>query len=93
MKRTNLVIDEQLLEKARRVTGERTYSAVVNKGLAELVRVADLDRAIRALKNTPDVFWPNYLEELRPNSWAAQERRAEKKAPARRKVTSARRSR
>lgn len=33
------------------------------------MRVADLDRAIRALKETPDVFWPNYLEELRPNSW------------------------
>ncbi len=38
MKRTNLVLDEQLLDEAKRLSGERTYSATVNRALADLVR-------------------------------------------------------
>jgi Arc/MetJ family transcription regulator len=38
MKRTNLVLDEHLLDEAIRMSGERTYSAVVNRALADLVR-------------------------------------------------------
>jgi len=38
MKRTNLVLDGGLLEEATRVSGEKTYSAAVNRALAELVR-------------------------------------------------------
>jgi Arc/MetJ family transcription regulator len=38
MKRTNLVLDEKLLEEATRLTGEKTYSAAVNRALDELVR-------------------------------------------------------
>jgi Arc/MetJ family transcription regulator len=40
MKRTNLVLDEQLLEEAVRVSGERTYSAAVQRALEEYVRRA-----------------------------------------------------
>jgi Arc/MetJ family transcription regulator len=40
MKRTSLVLDERLLEEAVRVSGERTYSATVNRALADLVRRA-----------------------------------------------------
>ena len=40
MKRTNLVLDEQLLEEAVRVSGERTYSAAVERALEEFVRRA-----------------------------------------------------
>jgi hypothetical protein len=40
MKRTNLVLDEQILDEARRVAGARTYSEVVNLALRELVRKA-----------------------------------------------------
>ena len=40
MKRTNLVLDEQLLDEAVRVSGERTYSAAVDRALQEFVRRA-----------------------------------------------------
>ncbi len=40
MKRTNVVIDEDLLEEAVRVSGERTYSRTIERALAEMVRRA-----------------------------------------------------
>jgi hypothetical protein len=46
-----------------------------DKPLSEVVRIARLTRGIQAMKNMSDVFWPNYLEEIRPNSWAAIEKR------------------
>jgi Arc/MetJ family transcription regulator len=47
MKRTNVVIDEELLEEAVRVSGERTYSRTIERALEEMVRRAQargLDR-------------------------------------------------
>ena len=38
MKRTNLVLDEQLLEEATRLSGERTYSRTVERALEEFVK-------------------------------------------------------
>lgn len=38
MKRTNLVLDESLLEEAQRLGGERTYSRTVDRALEEFVR-------------------------------------------------------
>lgn len=38
MKRTTLVLDEELLEEAQRLSGERTYSAVVGRALDDFVR-------------------------------------------------------
>jgi Arc/MetJ family transcription regulator len=38
MKRTNLVLDENLLEEATRLSGERTYSKTVERALSEMVR-------------------------------------------------------
>ncbi len=38
MKRTNLVLDEDLLEEATRLSGERTYSKTVERALSEMVR-------------------------------------------------------
>jgi Arc/MetJ family transcription regulator len=38
MKRTNLVLDEDLLKEATRVLGQKTYSATVNSALREIVR-------------------------------------------------------
>ena len=40
MKRTNLVLDETLLEEATRVSGEKTYSAAVMRALEDFVRRA-----------------------------------------------------
>jgi Arc/MetJ family transcription regulator len=40
MKRTNLVLDEQLLEETVRVSGARTYSAAVEQAMREFIRRA-----------------------------------------------------
>lgn len=95
MKRTNVVLDEELLERARQVTGERTYSAVVTKGLEELVRVAELKRAIQAMRDTKDFFFPGYPEMIRPNLWTPNEKKTtpSKGSKARKKVARAARSR
>lgn len=38
MKRTNLVLREDLLEEATRLSGEKTYSRTVDRALEEFVR-------------------------------------------------------
>ena len=38
MKRTNLVLNEDLLEESLRLSGERTYSRVVERALEDFVR-------------------------------------------------------
>jgi Arc/MetJ family transcription regulator len=38
MRRTNLVLDEELLKQATQVLGEKTYSAAVNRALADALR-------------------------------------------------------
>ena len=40
MKRTNVVLDEDLLEEAVRVSGERTYARTIERALEEMVRRA-----------------------------------------------------
>jgi Arc/MetJ family transcription regulator len=40
MKRTNVALDEQLLEEAVRVSGERTYARTIERALEEMVRRA-----------------------------------------------------
>ncbi len=40
MKRTNLVLDEEVLEEATRLSGEKTYSATVMRALEDFVRRA-----------------------------------------------------
>jgi Arc/MetJ family transcription regulator len=62
MKRTNLVLDEQLLEEATRLSGERTYSRAVNRALAEFVRRA---RAGRILELAGSGLWEGDLAEMR----------------------------
>ena len=42
MKRTNLVLDENLLKTATRLLGAKTYSAAVNQALEETIRVAKI---------------------------------------------------
>jgi Arc/MetJ family transcription regulator len=44
MKRTNLVLDEQILERAKSISGINTYSAVVNQALQEFVRRRTFER-------------------------------------------------
>jgi len=62
MKRTNLVLDGNLLKQATRVLGAKTYSAAVNTALAELLRV-------RRIQGLPAFFgqglWQGDLVEMR----------------------------
>lgn len=62
MKRTTLVLDEDLLEEAVRLSGERTYSAAVNSALLAFVRRA---RAHRILELRGSGLWKGTLEEMR----------------------------
>lgn len=62
MKRTNLVLDEQLLEAALRLSGERTYSKAVGRALSEFVRRA---RAGRILELAGSGLWESDLTEMR----------------------------
>jgi Arc/MetJ family transcription regulator len=62
MKRTNLVLDEELLEEATRLSGERTYSRAVNRALLDFLRRA---RAGRILELAGQGLWEGSLSEVR----------------------------
>ena len=62
MKRTTLMVDEELLDEAVRETGVETYSAAVNKALRELV---DRGRARRILELRGSGLWEGELAERR----------------------------
>jgi Arc/MetJ family transcription regulator len=67
MKRTNVILDEELLEKARQASGERTYSAAIMAALKEYVRVYELNRALDAARAIAgdEAFAPGFLEAYR----------------------------
>jgi hypothetical protein len=80
MKRTNVVVDEELLENARRATGEKTYSGTIAAALEEVVRRDRLKKSLEAFQSEAakgDFFWPGYLEEIRPSSYSMQSNRSE----------------
>ena len=62
MKRTNLVLDEELLERATQILGAKTYSSAVNTALEEVIRV-------RKIQSLPKFFgsgiWEGDLSEMR----------------------------
>jgi Arc/MetJ family transcription regulator len=62
MKRTNLVLDAQLLEEATRLSGERTYSRAVERALEEFVRRA---KARRILDLAGSGLWEGELATVR----------------------------
>lgn len=65
MKRTNLVLDEDLLEEAVRVLGVKTYSATVNLALKEALRM----RRIQGLADhIGKVEWLGDLSRMRADS-------------------------
>jgi Arc/MetJ family transcription regulator len=70
MKRTNLVLDEALLEEAVRLSGERTYSRTVERALSEFVRRA---RAGRILELAGSGAWTGDLGAMRGDT-AVRER-------------------
>ncbi len=62
MKRTNLVLDEQLLEKATQVLGQKTYSATVNKALEEAIRMVKIRQLSQFMGKS---VWEGNLSEMR----------------------------
>jgi Arc/MetJ family transcription regulator len=62
MKRTNLVLDGDLLEEATRISGEKTYSAAVARALTDFVRRA---KARQILELRGSGAWAGDLGEMR----------------------------
>ena len=62
MKRTNLVLDEEVLEEATRLSGEKTYSATVMRALEDFVRRA---KARQILDLRGSGLWEGDLAEMR----------------------------
>ena len=60
--RTNIVIDDNLIQKAMRATGLRTKRAVVEAGLQLLIQVKS-QTGIRRLRGK--IKWEGNLDELR----------------------------
>ena len=79
MKRTNLVLNEDLLEQAVRVLGVKTYSAAVNLALEETLR-------LKKIQSLPQFFgrgmWAGDLSEMREDRRrSARQRPSPKKGP------------
>ena len=72
MKRTNLVLDEELLKEATRLTGGKTYSGTVNLALRDLVRRA---RARRILELAGTGLWDGNLARMRADARPAAPRK------------------
>jgi len=62
MKRTNLVLDEEILEEATRLSGEKTYSAAVMRALEDFVRRV---KARQILELRGSGAWEGDLREMR----------------------------
>jgi Arc/MetJ family transcription regulator len=73
MKRTNLVLDGDLLEEATRLSGEKTYSRAVGRALEDFVRRA---RARRILDLRGTGAWEGDLARMRGDAPARSRRRA-----------------
>jgi Arc/MetJ family transcription regulator len=72
MKRTNLVLDERLLDEAVRLSGERTYSRAVERALEEFVRRV---RAGRILTLAGSDLWEGDLADMRGDRRPERRRR------------------
>lgn len=79
MKRTNVVLDEELLERARRVLGEKTYSGTITKALEKAVRQDKFWEAYRKweeLAHSDEGFFdPEYLREMSKKSLSLAKKR------------------
>lgn len=62
MKRTNVVLDEKLVDRAKKLTGIKTTRGILERALRELVRQGD-QRKILELEGK--VAWEGDLDEMR----------------------------
>lgn len=72
MKRTNLVLREDLLDEAVRVSGERTYSRAVERALEDFIRRA---RARQILELAGSGLWEGNLPAMRRDQALVTKRR------------------
>jgi len=72
MKRTNLVLNDALLEEATRISGERTYSRTVERALEEFIRRA---KARRILELAGSGLWEGDLATVREDRGVYRTRR------------------
>jgi Arc/MetJ family transcription regulator len=63
MRRTNVILDEALLEEALRRSGEKTYSATINRALQELVRRITVEEGVKLMGGSG--WWEGDLAEMR----------------------------
>jgi Arc/MetJ family transcription regulator len=73
MKRTNLVLDEKLLEEALQLSAQRTYSKTVELALLDFVRRA---RARKILDLAGAGLWEGDLPTMREDAPRRPKRRA-----------------
>ncbi len=73
MKRTNLVLREELLEEAVRLSGERTYSRTVEKALEDYIRRI---KARRILELAGAGLWEGDVSAMRRDTPRRRSRRA-----------------
>jgi len=79
MKRTNIVIREDLLEEATRLSGERTYTRTIERALEDFVRRI---KSRRILELTGSGLWEGDLSEMRQDQ-VKEKRKGYKRVPRR----------
>ena len=97
MKRTNVMLDEELLERARRALGEKTYSGAITKALEKVVRQEKFWESYRKFEELAHseggFFDPEYLKEKAAKSGTARKPRVaahDARAPQSRKRSGSR---
>ena len=68
--RTNIDIDDDLMEKAMKATGQRTKKAAVEEALRQAVRAA---RRRQALKELHGIGWEGDLDAMREGRFIDEE--------------------
>lgn len=65
--RTNIVLDDELIERAKKATGLKTKREVVDEALRTLVRLSE-QREVRKLRGK--LAWEGDLERMRESRFA-----------------------
>jgi Arc/MetJ family transcription regulator len=78
MKRTNLVLDPDVLDEATRLLGAKTYSATVNLALKEVLRMREIQSLSRFFGSA---LWHGNLQEMREDNRPTGSHRGGRRRP------------
>jgi Arc/MetJ family transcription regulator len=81
--RTNIVIDDELLNEAMRLSGLTTKRAVVEEGLRKLIRLKNQEKMLHLPKN---MRWEGNLDESRLGPFPRNPRSSASKTKAKQKA-------